>query len=245
MSSELSIPPDAARKISILETEIDWDPAPIENASGESAQRLLEKALLSNASINAPIDNALYERTMKLIGKAIQDRASATNAPADVPTLGKIEDALGPIKTYSELLPIVQQARARLSFWSGITVEVKGYEGSLDIDRLAGKVSALYSKKATLDEKENQCRREIAPLIIQIYKESDKLYKASCCVTKIILFIRKIFLRIFCCHGIMHPYTPDTRVLWEYGIDQMKSDDIPSYLEKHRLWEACIKKYCS
>ncbi len=102
-----------------------------------------------------------------------------------------IKDALESINSFSELLPIIQQASAKLSCWSGRYVEINGYEGALAIDQLAEKVDALFDPKAPFDKSENQCRREVIPLIIQIYKESDKLYEDSGFVTKVVLFVRE------------------------------------------------------
>ncbi len=153
-----------------------------------------------------------------------------------------IKAALESINSFSELLPIIQQASAKLSCWNGRHVEIKGYEGLLDIDQLAAKVDAIFDPKAPFDLNENKCRREIVPLIIQVYKDSDKLYQDSGFVTKVVLFVRDIFLHIFCCHCIRKT---DTRELWEYGIDRIMSGYGYRPAKQHQPWEPCLKRLCS
>ena len=119
-----------------------------------------------------------------------------------------ISIAVEQAKTIEELLPIAEQAHAGLSCWSGKYAEVKGYEGFLDIDKLADRAMRL-------SERPKSSSPEISQHITRIYNEGDRLYKMSCFITKIFLFIHQEFLDIFCCGCIKRDDIVNKRAQWE------------------------------
>ena len=119
-----------------------------------------------------------------------------------------INTVVAQAKNLDELLLIARQAKAGLSWWSGKYVEVKGYEGFLNLNALADRAMSLSKRPKSSSP-------EISQHITRIYNEGDRLYKMSCFITKIFLFIHQAFLDIFCCGCIKRGDIVDTRAQWE------------------------------
>lgn len=65
----------------------------------------------------------------------------------------QIQNTLSHVNSFFDLLPIVKEAKAELSFFGAQYVSVTGYEGTLEIDALAAKVIDLVKKILNLAKK--------------------------------------------------------------------------------------------
>ncbi|KIC71639.1 hypothetical protein DB41_AT00020 [Neochlamydia sp. TUME1] len=60
-----------------------------------------------------------------------------------------IKKILESVSSFTELKPLACKAKVHVSFWGTRYITVLGYEGTLPIDALAGKVLELVKKKSS------------------------------------------------------------------------------------------------
>ena len=110
----------------------------------------------------------------------------SSNANQDLRT------AIGAARSFRELCPLVRHAEVRLSFWGSRYIQVQGYRGTLPIDALAKRVMELIKQNPNFDQHERSHGKTIAPIIDQIYDQSDKQVAEGAWFTKVFFWFRNI-----------------------------------------------------
>jgi hypothetical protein len=109
-----------------------------------------------------------------------------------------IERAVSDTQSFSGLLPIAEQAEARLSFWGYQYVYVNGYEGTLHIDALASRVLELLREvDYEFSEAERESGKQLAEKIDRLYVDTDRQFSEANCFTQAMTVLREIISRIF------------------------------------------------
>jgi len=125
-----------------------------------------------------------------------------------------IKNAIYNANTFTELCQIAENAEPKLSFWGGRYVEVKGYDGYLDIDDLAARTMQLIKDNPHFEEEERPAGRNLAKRVDYIYDESIAQVKSTCNLfTKILAFFRSLDFSGLC------PLTPrclTTETYWQW-----------------------------
>lgn len=107
-----------------------------------------------------------------------------------------IKKILESVSSFTELKPLACKAKVHVSFWGTRYITVLGYEGTLPIDALAGKVLELVKKNPHFDETERECGKAIVYPIDMLYRNSDRMAKIRNCFTRLLLFLRLLPIKI-------------------------------------------------
>ncbi len=109
----------------------------------------------------------------------------------------ELERAIFQAKSLEELLPIVQKADAKMSFWGWRHVSVDGYEGSVSRYALSIRVNEIVEKNPEFDDRERSFGKEVVSHITRLYDEGTLMLNNSCFLTSFFCLIREIWMNIF------------------------------------------------
>ncbi len=95
-------------------------------------------------------------------------------------------------RSFADIVPIVEQAEARLSFWGTRYVYLPIRNETLPIDAIAAKVIQLIRQNPDSVEDQRAVGRRIASLVDRIYQTSDQQVAQSNCLTWLFVFLRNL-----------------------------------------------------
>ncbi len=109
----------------------------------------------------------------------------------------ELERAIFQAKSLEELLPIVQKADAKMSFWGWRHVSVDGYEGSVSRYALSIRVNEIVEKDPEFDDHERSFGKMVVSHITRLYDAGTQMLDKSCFLTSFFCLIREIWMNVF------------------------------------------------
>lgn len=100
--------------------------------------------------------------------------------------------ALDGVRSFTDMIPIVEQVEVRLSFWGTRYVHLPLLNTTLPIDAIAARMIELVQQNPQFDENTRATGRRIAPLIDRIYQISDQQVAQSNCFTRLLVYLRNL-----------------------------------------------------
>lgn len=95
-------------------------------------------------------------------------------------------------RSFVDIIPLVEQAEVKLSFWGTRYVNLPQLNSTLPIDAIAARVIEMIDQNPHFDEDERAHGRRIAPLIDRIYQISEQQVAQCNCFTKFLLLLRNL-----------------------------------------------------
>lgn len=138
-----------------------------------------------------------------------------------------IQTALSNARTFSEILPLAERAEYKVSFWGKHYICVPGYEETLNVSALAGRViELLQQNKYEFSETERFSGRRLAGRIDYLFEESDRQWNKTNCLIKPLLMLVGFFHSLF--SGQLNT---GIRYRWAQGPLNLPNDDFNYYTQ--------------
>jgi hypothetical protein len=99
---------------------------------------------------------------------------------------------LNQARSFADIIPLVEQAEIKLSFWGTRYVNLPQLNTTLPIDAIAARVIEMMEQNPHFDENERAYGRRIAPLIDRIYQISEQQVAQHNCFTRLLVLLRNL-----------------------------------------------------